>query len=115
MVSPIGNYDYIIDWEFQQSGSVKVAVGLTGILEMKATKYTHKDQIKEEIYGTLLADNTIGYHDHFVTYYLDLNVDGNRSSFVSCLGDPHNKTEKWAVGLYVDQSRGDDTLAIWSS
>ncbi|CAL5395470.1 unnamed protein product [Camellia sinensis] len=175
MVSTVGNYDYIIDWEFKPSGSIKVEVGLT-------------------------ADNTIGvYHDHFLADYLDLDVDGEANSFVqnkletrrvtnsisprksywtiisetvkteldariqlglkqeelvmvnpyektklgnrigyhlipglaasSLLSDddypqirgaftnynvwvtPYNKSEKWAGGLYVDQSRGDDTLA----
>ncbi|MCL7039962.1 hypothetical protein MKW94_005123 [Papaver nudicaule] len=174
-------FHYIFDWEFQKSGSIKVA----------ATEYTHRDQIKEEIYGTLLADYTIGvYHDHFVTYYLDLDVDGSNNSFVKStlktkrvtadssrrksywtlvketaktesdakiklgmesielvvvnpnkktkMGNDvgyhddypqiraaftkyhvwvtrYNKSEKWAAGLYVDQSHGDDTLAIWSS
>ncbi|KAJ6430050.1 hypothetical protein OIU84_021455 [Salix udensis] len=146
--------------------------------------YTHTDQIKEEAYGTLLAENTLGAnHDHFFTYHLDLDVDGDANSFVRSqlrttpvaddlsprksywrvvsetaktesdarikLGEahgdllvvnpnkrtnmgnaigyrlipdsgepspnticglpPYNKSEKWAGGLFVDQSRGDDT------
>ena len=27
---------------------------------------------------------------------------------------PYNKSEKWAGGLCVDRSRGEDTLAVWS-
>nr|POE95120.1 primary amine oxidase [Quercus suber] len=203
MVATVDNYDYIIDWEFKPSGSIKLGIGLTGIIEVKGVAYTHTDQKKENVYGTLLAENTIGvYHDHFLTYYLDLDVDGEDNSFVKknletikvtnpssprksywtvvsetaktkfdtrtqfglkkaelvvvnpnkntnvgnnvgyrliprsaahplmsynnylqIRGDftnnhvwvtPYNKSEKWVGGLYVDQSHGDDTLAIWS-
>ncbi|KGN44255.1 primary amine oxidase isoform X1 [Cucumis sativus] len=203
MVAAVGNYDYIVDWEFKQSGSIIANVGLTGLLEVRASKYTHKDQIKEEVYGPLLAENTIGVrHDHFLTYHLDLDIDGDANSFLKSnlrtirsqdpdyprrsywtvvtetakteadarikfgfqqdelvvvnpnqrtrMGNPvgyrlipksttspllsaddypqirgafsnynvwvtpYNRSEKWASGLYTDQSHGDDTLATWS-
>lgn len=178
-------------------------VGLTGMLEVRGTKYTHEDQINEEVYGSLLSQNTIGSnHDHFITYHLDLDIDGVSNSFVKnkfetkravgsprksywkvvnetaktefeakvklgsregydelivvnpnkrtnignnvgyrlipgsmtgplLSGDdypqirgaftnydvwvtPYNKSEKWAGGSFVDQSRGDETLATWT-
>lgn len=170
---------------------------------MKATTYIHKEQINEEAYGTLLAKNIIGpWHDHFLNFYLDLDIDGEANSLTkshlktvrvndgcspresywsvfeevakteldarirnnsgatenivvnpnkktkvgnvvgyrlipgSVVGSllqeddyeqirgafsnynvwvtPYNKSEKYAGGLYVDQSHGDDTIAKWT-
>ncbi|KAG6530833.1 primary amine oxidase-like [Zingiber officinale] len=197
----VGNYDYVIDWEFKTSGSIKIGVALSGILEVKGTYYAHADELSGDAHGSLVARNTLGvYHDHFFTFRLDLDVDGANNSFVksrmkpvraaggprrsywtveketartesdgqvelgsttelmvvnpnkktrignevgyriislggaatSLLDDddypqrrarytkkqvwvtPYDEAEKWAAGLYADESRGDDNLAAWS-
>jgi primary-amine oxidase len=64
---------------------IYVQVGLSGILMVKATPYAHMKQARqnEDMHGTLLSENVIGViHDHFVTFRLDMDVDGADNSFV---------------------------------
>uniref|UniRef100_A0A0D9W310 Amine oxidase n=1 Tax=Leersia perrieri TaxID=77586 RepID=A0A0D9W310_9ORYZ len=206
MAASVANYDYIVDWEFQMDGLIRIKVGLSGILMVKGTQYSHMNQVhrNEDMYGTLLSENIIGViHDHYVTFRLDMDVDGADNSFVkvemarqnNIVGEsprksylkatrhvartekdakvrlklyepsefhvvnptkktrvgnpvgykvvpagtaaslldpedppqkrgaftnnqiwvtPYNKTEEWAGGLFVYQSKGEDTLATWS-
>ncbi|XP_010676213.2 amine oxidase [copper-containing] gamma 2 [Beta vulgaris subsp. vulgaris] len=85
MAASVANYDYIVDWEFQSDGLIKIKVGLSGILMVKGTPYTNTNQVsnQEDLYGTLLSENVIGViHDHYITFYLDMDVDGSDNSFV---------------------------------
>jgi primary-amine oxidase len=89
----IGNYDYLFDWRFEQDGSIRVAVGATGVIETKAVKDKKPaDHImgrgsaegaKDE-YGHFVAENTVGVdHDHFFSFRLDLDVDGQNNTFMA--------------------------------
>ncbi|XP_010676221.2 amine oxidase [copper-containing] gamma 1 [Beta vulgaris subsp. vulgaris] len=85
MVPTIGNYDYIIDWIFQGDGVIKTEVALSGIPVIKGTIYKNTKEVPEEkyLYGPLVSENSIGViHDHYVAFYLDMDVDSPDNSFV---------------------------------
>src|SRR5262249_27499330 len=84
----IGNYDYVIDWRFERDGVIRVAVGATGIIETKAVKERvsagHPMPGSADEYGTFVAENTIGVnHDHFFSFRLDVDIDGQNNSFMA--------------------------------
>jgi primary-amine oxidase len=81
----IGNYDYLFDWVFAQDGSIHVAVGATGIIETRPVNAESADGMHDdaEKYGQLVAKNVLGVnHDHFFSYRLDMDVDGQDNSFM---------------------------------
>ncbi|KAK6158037.1 hypothetical protein DH2020_005351 [Rehmannia glutinosa] len=86
MVASLANYDYIVDWEFHADGVIHVKVALTGIVIVKGTSYVNMNQVNENenLYGTLLSDNIIGVvHDHYINFYLDMDIDGEDNSFLN--------------------------------
>ena len=86
----IGNYDYILDWRFQQDGSIRVALGATGIIETKAAKPKTSEHGmggmpgSADEFGRFVGENTIGVnHDHFFSFRLDLDIDGQNNTFMA--------------------------------
>jgi primary-amine oxidase len=85
-IANFGNYDYVFDWVFQQDGSLRVVVGSTGVVNVKAVasrSAADASAAADTAYGRLVAPNTVAVnHDHFFCFRLDLDVDGTANSFV---------------------------------
>ena len=86
MITVFGNYDYAVDWTFEQNGGIKVGVGATGSVEVKAVRSrtaAEDRDAKDGQYGHFVADNTVAVnHDHYFSFRLDLDIDGTANSFV---------------------------------
>jgi primary-amine oxidase len=118
-----GNYDYLLDWEFHQDGTIRVAVGATGIVETKGVKEQTVEMKMGDgpgklEHGTLVAPNLLAInHDHYFSYRLDLDVDGPANSFMldklvhqSLQGGPRKMI--WASQASILQHEKDAILDI---
>ncbi|MCJ8738996.1 hypothetical protein PDJAM_G00042060 [Pangasius djambal] len=75
-ITAIGNYDYIWDFIFYQSGTVEARVHATGYI---SSSYKVPGSLK---YGHQVAENVLGnIHTHFVNFKVDLDVLGVRNVF----------------------------------
>ncbi|MEN9613532.1 MAG: hypothetical protein RLZZ628_4346, partial [Bacteroidota bacterium] len=85
MIPVVGNYDYVIDFVFSPKGELRIEVGATGmdaVKGVKATDMTSNTALAETKVGRLVAPNLVGvYHDHFLSFRLDLDVDGTENAF----------------------------------
>jgi primary-amine oxidase len=122
MMITVGNYDYGIDWTFLQNGSIKVSVAATGIMAVKAVKsrtaLEDKDG-KDGAYGRFVAENTVAVnHDHFFSFRLDLDVDGQANSFVKDelklqeLPAEHPRKSIWVAKSKVAATESDAQLHV---
>jgi primary-amine oxidase len=84
--SEVGNYDYLIDYVFHQDGSIRIAVGATGLDAVKGVASqsmkdaTAADDTRQ---GTLIAPGLVApFHSHYFNFRLDLDVDGAVNDFM---------------------------------
>ena len=84
--STVGNYDYFVDYVFQQDGKIRVMVGSTGIDAVRGVASTSMKDASAKAdtrYGTLVAPNIVApNHDHFFNFRLDFDIDGQKNNFV---------------------------------
>lgn len=62
-------------------------VGLSGMIVVKGSPYQNlyesPKNSTEEMTGPFVSENVIGViHDHYITYYLDMDIDGSDNSFL---------------------------------
>jgi len=85
MAAGIGNYDYLLDWVFNDAAEIEVRVGATGIVALKGVrtqKMSDASAAEDARYGTLVAPGLVATnHDHYFNFRLDLDVDGTENSF----------------------------------
>ncbi|XP_067238188.1 retina-specific copper amine oxidase [Chanodichthys erythropterus] len=75
-ITAIGNYDYIWDFIFYQSGSVEARVHATGYI---SSSFKNDGNLK---YGHQVQENVIGnIHTHFINFKVDLDILGVKNMF----------------------------------
>jgi primary-amine oxidase len=128
MAAVLGNYDYVLDWVFQQDGAIRVAVGATGIVEAKPvaprTALTADGNgdgggaaTRPDAYGRFVDEHIVAVnHDHYFSFRLDLDVDGPRNSFQQDvlktvrLPDDHPRRSVWVALPTVARREADAKL-----
>ena len=120
----VGNYDYLLDWIFRQDGSIRVAVGATGILEVKAVDAARADtkataDAPEDAYGRFVDERLVAVnHDHYFSFRLDLDVDGPENSLsmdrltTRMLDAEHPRRSIWVQAAQLAESEADAKLNI---
>ncbi|WP_165982649.1 copper amine oxidase [Dankookia rubra] len=85
-IPTVGNYDYVMDWVFTARGEIRIDVGATGMDAVRgvaAQSMADPGAAAEVTTGTLVAPGAVGiWHDHYISFRLDLDVDGQANSFL---------------------------------
>ncbi len=85
-IPTLGNYDYVVDYVFSPQGNIGIRVGSTGfdaIKSVAAADMESPSAAEDTQFGSLIAPYTVApFHDHFVNFRIDLDVDGPQNSLV---------------------------------
>lgn len=121
----LGNYDYVFDWVFQQTGSINVAVGATGIAEAKSTVQATadaagvKNTLPDDSYGRFVDRHIVAVnHDHYFNFRIDLDVDGVDNRFeidrlkIRELPEDHPRRSIWVSEPQIAKKESEAMLNI---
>ena len=123
-IPTLGNYDYVMDTVFTQSGGIKLRVGATGFDAIKSVAAADMDAPTAEAdtaYGGLIAPYTVApNHDHYINYRLDLDIDGQSNAFVRDLFQPQAtpgnlRKSHWTVKTQRYKTEGPDQFPIMAA
>lgn len=118
----VGNYDYILDWVFQQDGSIVVRAGATGIAEAKSTKQKDASEAAssdspDDAYGRFVDPHIVAVnHDHYFSYRLDMDIDGTDNSLqidrltTKILPEDHPRRSVWVRESSIAKSESEAML-----
>ena len=121
-IAAIGNYDYVFDWVFRQDGTIEVAVGASGVPQVKAVSSrtaADDEDGSDTAYGHRVAEHTVAInHDHFFSFRIDLDVDGQENTFIAerlipeRLGDQSPRKSIWVVDTQTASNEEDAKLQV---
>ena len=121
-VATLGNYDYILDWVFQQDGTIRIAVGSTGVVAVSAVPVQgpgSEAPNRADAFGRFVDDHLVAInHDHFFNFRLDFDIDGEANSFAlghlrtHLLPEENARRSLWVVELQIADNEWDARLRI---
>jgi primary-amine oxidase len=110
-IATTGNYDYGFDWIFHQDGSLEQRTQAMGIVLSKGVTSTTILSPTAELetrYGPLVGQNIVAtYHQHFLNWRLDLDVDGQMNSAMEMnvqAFPPNSTTNPWLNAFGVQET-----------
>jgi primary-amine oxidase len=122
MAPVVGNYDYLVDYVFDRAGDIDVKVGAYGIDAAKGVaSSTLADPTgkADTAYGTLVGKRIVAVnHDHYMSFRIDMDVDGTANRLVEDLFVPRRissdgaRRSIWQIDQQTVATEGPVTIPL---